>query len=421
MHAFAGAPCCTGGKEFLDPAEDLGNDERFVGAGVLDGVPLHHADVDRVGEDLGEALPGEGAAGLPRWPRLVRPWWAQFPCQTLQRPVAGGVVVEGAGDERCSLRIGDDAGDLATAHDLAQVEIAERGAVGEAAQLHLLVEALLDLVGQVGRVELGHQRVDALDQPSRSGLFDVLGHRDKRHAAAPEQRPDGHMVLHVAGEAVDLVDHDGLDVAVLGDAGQHGLQGRPIRAASRLTPVDVLVGEQPPAVADRAGAGLALGRDREAFLPLPFLGLLAGGHPQVDHTAHRITLLRSQSVLQVSIWGRLQAGRHPAAAVGSLARRRAASATLATDAAGRGQLANSSSRSRVRSASRGAQMAVSGRWAADLVVVAMASPLSASAALTPRSRRGPGTGGKKHAPQSCTSTHRVGVHYWRGCSGPDVR
>jgi hypothetical protein len=218
----------------------------------------------------------------------------QFSRQALQGPVAGDVALEGAGDERCPFGVGHYASDLAAAHDLAPVDVAERGAVGEAALLHLLVEALLDLVGQVGRVELGHQGVDALDQASRGGLFHVLGDRDQCHAAPAEQRTDGHVVLHVAGQPVDLVDDHCVDVTILGDAGQHRLKRRAVGAAGRLAPVDVLVGELPSGVSDVAAAGLALGRDGAAFIPFAFLGLLAGGHPQVDHTAHRLTLLRFQ-------------------------------------------------------------------------------------------------------------------------------
>ncbi len=67
--------------------------------------------------------------------------------------------------------------------------------------------------------------------------------------AQPAQRqaadPNGHVVLHVPGQAIDLVDDDRIDVTVLGNAGQDRLQCWPVRAASRLTSVDVLVGQQP--------------------------------------------------------------------------------------------------------------------------------------------------------------------------------
>jgi len=182
-------------------------------------------------------------------------------------------------------------GHLVAGDHLAQVHISERGAVGEPAHLRLLGEPLLDLGGEVGRVELGHERVDAFDQAARGGLLHVLGHRHQRHGLPPEQRPDGDVVLHVARQAVDLVHDDGVDVALLGDARQHGLQGRAVGRAGGLAAIGVLVDQVPAGVADVAGAGLALGGDGEALLALALLGLLTGGDPQVDHTAHRVTLL----------------------------------------------------------------------------------------------------------------------------------
>lgn len=72
------------------------------------------------------------------------------------------------------------------------------------------------------------------------------------------------MVLHVAGQPVDLVDHHGVDVAVVFDTGEHGLQLRSVGAAGGLAPVGVLVDQLPALVADVAQAGLPLGGDREA-------------------------------------------------------------------------------------------------------------------------------------------------------------
>jgi hypothetical protein len=103
--------------------------------------------------------------------------------------------------------------------------------------------------------------VDALDQAARRGLFEVLGDRHQRHAPTTKQGADGDVVLHVARQAVDLVDHDRVDVCVLGEAGQHLLQLRPVRAPRRLAPIRVLVHQIPALVSDVADAGFALGGD----------------------------------------------------------------------------------------------------------------------------------------------------------------
>lgn len=72
------------------------------------------------------------------------------------------------------------------------------------------------------------------------------------------------MVFHVAGEPVDLVEHDRVDVAVLGDAGQHHLELGPVGGPGGLAAIGVLVDQVPALVADVADAGFALGGDGEA-------------------------------------------------------------------------------------------------------------------------------------------------------------
>jgi DNA-binding transcriptional LysR family regulator len=119
------------------------------------------------------------------------------------------------------------------------------------------------------------QRVDALDEAPGGGLVEVLGHRDERHAATANQRPDGDVVLHVPSQAVDLVD-DGLDVAVLFDPGQHGPQARPVGRTGRLALVPVLVDELPVLVADASDPRLALGGDGERPFGRLLFGLLFG-------------------------------------------------------------------------------------------------------------------------------------------------
>jgi hypothetical protein len=113
--------------------------------------------------------------------------------------------------------------------------------------------------------------VDALHEPPRRCLLDVLGHRHQLDPGVAERGSDGHVVLHRAGEAIDLVDHDGAD-ATLGHLSQHGLQHRTIGGAGGLSRVGELLGEVPAALGDVTKAGLPLGRDRVALAGL-VLGL----------------------------------------------------------------------------------------------------------------------------------------------------
>ncbi|MGD0380319.1 MAG: hypothetical protein ABSC30_10075 [Acidimicrobiales bacterium] len=185
--ALPGAAHGPGGQQLLDLVERVPLDEGLVTAGVLDAVPLDDADVGAVGEQAGEARDGEclGAVVAVAAPVAKAPV-RDLLGQALDRPLARGVQLEGGFDERGAFGVRDDVRDLAAADGLADVEVAEGSLVGVAAHLGLLAHPLSDLARQVGGVELGHQGVDALDQSARGGLVEVLGHRDKRHAATTQ-------------------------------------------------------------------------------------------------------------------------------------------------------------------------------------------------------------------------------------------
>lgn len=215
----------------------------------------------------------------------------QFGGQPFQGPFAGRVQLERRRDERGAFGVDDDAGDLSAADQLAQVVIAQRCGVRPAALLGFLRQAFADLRGQVGRVELGHDGVDAFHQPAGGGFFQPFGHRHQRDSGAAQRGADGDVVFDVAREPVDLVDHDGVHVAVLSDPRQHGLQLRAVGGAGGLATVGVFVGDGPALVADVAHARFALGGQREALFGQVAVGLAFGRHAQIDHAAHLRFLL----------------------------------------------------------------------------------------------------------------------------------
>src|SRR5690349_15601283 len=98
------------------------------------------------------------------------------------------------------------------------------------------------------------------------------------HALLGEQQPDLHVVLAVARQPVELVDEDVLDVGVFLDAGEHGLQSRPIGGAGALAAVDELIDELHPELCGLASAIVALRLDREAALVVAGVGLVARRH-----------------------------------------------------------------------------------------------------------------------------------------------
>ncbi|MDA8297987.1 MAG: hypothetical protein M0004_15670 [Actinomycetota bacterium] len=287
MAALAGPAHGTGGEQLLDLVEGGPVDDRFVAPLVGDAVPLDDADIDTMGEEVRYARDGHRLGRVVAVATaILEPPVGHLLGQALDGPLARRVQLEGDLDQRGAFGVGDDVGDLAAADRLADVQVPDGRLVGVAAELRLLAHALADLCCKVGRVELGHERVDALDEAPRGGLVEVLGHRHERHAAPAKERPDRDVVFHVPGKAVDLVDDDGLDVAALGDPGQHCPEPWPVGRPGRLALVHVLVGELPALVADAPHTGLALGGDGEPLFGQVLLGLLLGRDPQVDHAAH---------------------------------------------------------------------------------------------------------------------------------------
>ncbi len=278
----------TGGEQLLDLVEGGPVDERLMAPLVGDAVPLDDADICTMGEQVRHARHGErpGRVAIVA-PPVAKPSVRHLLGQALDGPLSGGVQFEGGPHERGALGVADDVGHLAPADRLADVQVPEGRLVGVAAELRLPAHALPDLRRQVGRVELGHEGVYDFDEATRGGLVEALGHRDERHAAPAQERTDGDVVLHVPNEAVDLVDDDGLYVAVLCDARQHGPQPWPVGRPGRLALVHVLVDELSAFVADAPDARLALGGDGEPLFGEVLLGLVLGRDPQVDHATHR--------------------------------------------------------------------------------------------------------------------------------------
>jgi hypothetical protein len=128
--------------------------------------------------------------------------------------------------------------------------------------------------------------VDALHESSRCRLLDVLGHRHQLDAGTPQRGPDGHVVFHGTGQAIDLVDDDRTDLT-FGHPSEHGPQHGSIGGARGLAGVGELTGEVPAPLRHVPNAGLPLSGDRVPLAGLVLGGLLLRGDPEVDHRIHR--------------------------------------------------------------------------------------------------------------------------------------
>jgi hypothetical protein len=218
VFAFAGAAGRAGGQEVLDLLEQLGADQRLVLALDQDAVPVDHPHIGLVGQEFGHAAEAERLGWVVAATPVTQPAGGQLGGESLQGPVAGGVQLEGGEDVVGAVGVGFDAGDQPPTEGFADVVVAEGGLVGPAALFGFLGHAFADLGGQVGRVELGHQRMDALGEAALGAVVQRLDHADQLDPEAAEQGPDGDVVFQVAGEPVHLVDHHHLDVAVALDA-----------------------------------------------------------------------------------------------------------------------------------------------------------------------------------------------------------
>ena len=109
-----------------------------------------------------------------------------------------------------------------------------------AALLRLLGRAFHDLGRQVAGVELGDRAHDPVQQQAGRGLVDVLGRGDEEGAGGADLHRDLDVVGSGAGEAVDLVDDHGVDVAVL-DPVEQGAEAGAVRGLRGFAAVDELL------------------------------------------------------------------------------------------------------------------------------------------------------------------------------------
>ena len=155
-----------------------------------------------------------------------------------------GLLGEGQSHERCAFGVELDGADLvALGIAGADVAVAQgRLAVG-AAVPGLLAHSLDDLIGQVPAVELGDGAHDAVQQDAAGGLVDVLGGGDQTDASLAEGPVDLHVVGAVAGQAVELVDDDVVNVTGVLEVAEHPLQLGTVSAAGGLAAIDLFQAE----------------------------------------------------------------------------------------------------------------------------------------------------------------------------------
>ena len=140
-----------------------------------------------------------------------------------------------------------------------------------------------DLALELGK---GQQHIER-QPPHRGGGVELLGDRDERHAVPVEQLDELGEVGQRAGQPVDLVDDDDIDLSGA-DIVQQPLQRRAVGVAAGEAAIVVFGPDQRPAgmglASDIGLRGLVLGIERVEVLLEP----LVGGDPGVDRAADRL-------------------------------------------------------------------------------------------------------------------------------------
>ena len=143
-----------------------------------------------------------------------------------------------------------------------------------------------DALGGDLALELGKRQQDVEGQPPhRGGGVELLGHRDEGHAVLVEQLDQLGEVRQRAGQAVDLVDDDDVDLS-----GSHileqPLQRRAVGVATGEAAIVIFGPDERPAgmrlAADIGLRGIILGVEGVEVLFQP----LVGGDPGVDRAAN---------------------------------------------------------------------------------------------------------------------------------------
>ena len=149
-------------------------------------------------------------------------------------------------------------------------------------------DLVADALGGDLALELGKRQQHVQRQPAhRGGGVELLGDRDEGHIVLVEQLDELGEVGQRAGQAVDLVDDDDVDLA-----GPHivqqPLQGWPVGVAAREAAIVVFASQQRPAgmglAADIGLRGIILGVERVEVLLEPLVGRDAG----VDRATNRL-------------------------------------------------------------------------------------------------------------------------------------
>ncbi|MCR6484045.1 hypothetical protein M8542_14570 [Amycolatopsis sp. OK19-0408] len=267
--------------------EQDGVDEWFVAAADLLALMRDVADVVPVTKHQRQ-LVDRDPLGRPPWcrPGPQAPL-VQFLIQVRQRVVTGRVQLECQSDERGALRIDGYRADLAALGlRFTDVQVAEPGDADGAAVFDLLAH----LVADVRAAGFGLVLVDGVQDGLHHGALRAFAHVENggdNPGTDPLQVPLGDARVNAVSEdSVEVVDDDVVDVFLRLHPGDHLLKGWSfVDAGGGATRLDELADNVRVKLCSLVFAGLALGRDRDAFWIVVGVNLSGRRYTEVEHRA----------------------------------------------------------------------------------------------------------------------------------------
>ena len=266
-----------GFEQFLHAVEGWAVQDRFMLSLEPFAAVMSFANVDPILEEVGEGTVGEWNATLIFRDLGFAAFGDDFPAIEFGDELA----------ERSQLQVKTKDGPNGLGLGLVDDQLLVLGIVAEwhgAAGPFALAPAGGDLVSYaLGRqlpFELGKGEKDVQGQPAHGrGGVELLGDGDERDRFGVKGLNQLCEIGERAGKAIDLVDHDHIDLAGL-DIGQQLLEGRAVEVTAGVCGVVILLGQGPPSLErlalDIGLAGLPLGVQRVEFLLKAMLGGFAG-------------------------------------------------------------------------------------------------------------------------------------------------
>jgi hypothetical protein len=211
-------------QDALNLVEQGLGDDGWVLAPVFDPAVGDDTEVVAVVQQCGELREGQRSGRALGRSAGHQPLGGHLLMKAPERILTRGVELEHSQDKSCLFWVYLYGPYLVAGGNVANVEVTGWCLVWRAAHASLLRGTFENFSGKVGAVELGQVRQDVADESPGGGVVHVLSHADQSCAGSLDGQLNLHVIGPVAGQPVDLVHDDVVDVAVCAQVRQHPLQ-----------------------------------------------------------------------------------------------------------------------------------------------------------------------------------------------------